>query len=853
MVAERIQVALCLRPLRTEKSLANSLAEAQERRLSGDDVDDGEEESIGVFKVEGSMVTINPLVLALADEDDIDCGDTPRKRRKFSYKTPTRPRTRRFTYDKVYAEGADDHKNVYTDLVEPLVETVLSGRNGTVLAYGSTGSGKTHTIFGGSNGLDEERETGVVFKLAERLFEATQGEKAEIRLTFVELYNGAFRDLLSGSASSTASSSSSSARGPRLLPPTPSRRTPGLRRYSSVNFSTRSRNEPDEKIVMRQDRKRNVFLMGTKTLRTRVKTAEAALKLIRDGCKSRQMAATRLNARSSRSHSIITFEVHRNKRVSKLRIVDLAGSERLSMTGVAHDPVALAETQSINLSLSTLASVLSILSKPDSESWLAPYRDSKLTMILRDSLGGNSRTVLLTHARQTPEHVQQTLVTLAFAARAKRITNNVIVNHEVSSLGMSKNERELRTQLDEANRQLGVLKKQILDNSKALVAAEKDKDSMSKELTQANMFADPKLYDHCRKLEQELSSTAGTVAALRNEIHAAKTEAGEKHQFWEDEIESNAGVIAELEMQLRIAQESVKAADGKSIVARVEQAAVMSSACDLRERVRILGIELMRAEHERDSLVKQGEKHNATFQVHCNQLYAHAKDLILERAKDTVFRHDKDQEAANVRTLLTARDDEINALKAQVASLKSAEKIKSLGAVMGAESKFAEKIKAMQEAHKLEIERLKAEHKENMEYVDTLIPRRSDRVSLARIEESNSHLPFSPGRAPMSPIDPNSASKSQSQRKKKRTGGALDILDDLEDETDQQPTKKKKRLFDASSSLISAVSSASKTKKKKRGRKKSGVSLFSAFIDGASFRVPKLKQGSTLGGKKKGR
>ena len=110
--------------------------------------------------------------------------------------------------------------------------------------------------------------------------------------------------------------------------------------------------------------------------------------------------------------------------------------------------------------------------------------------------------------------------------------------------------------------------------------------------------------------------------------------------------------------------------------------------------------------------------------------------------------------------VLEAKDAEIASLKARIASLEQAAKIKSLGAAMGAETRlrneFGEKIQKTMEAHEAEIERLKAEHKEHLEYVDTLIPRRSDRVSLARIEESAAP---SPARAPMSPIDPNSGSK----------------------------------------------------------------------------------------------
>ena len=199
------------------------------------------------------------------------------------------------------------------------------------------------------------------------------------------------------------------------------------------------------------------------------------------------MASTRLNARSSRSHSIITFEVKRNNRVSKLRIVDLAGSERLSMTGVARDPVALAETQSINLSLSTLASVLSILSKPDSESWLAPYRDSKLTMLLRDSLGGSARTVL--HPRPPNARPCSANACNPCVCRAREADHKQ--RHRAprnQRSGLTKSEKEPRAQLDKAMRILMNLKSEMLANSRKVVAIEEEEETLGKELAQSKLF-----------------------------------------------------------------------------------------------------------------------------------------------------------------------------------------------------------------------------------------------------------------------------------------------------------------------------------------------------------------------------
>jgi hypothetical protein len=167
--------------------------------------------------------------------------------------------------------------------------------------------------------------------------------------------------------------------------------------------------------------------------------------LVCRGMKQRAVGATDLNEHSSRSHAIVCMEVEsqarlnqddpsakvsKTKRLGRLFVVDLAGSERLSLSGAWKDDTRMTETQNINLSLTVLADVLSTLAEPASGPVVVPYRNSKLTFLLRDSLGGSARTIMLVHVRPTAPHYRQTLVTMQYAQRARSVRNQVSAHIE---------------------------------------------------------------------------------------------------------------------------------------------------------------------------------------------------------------------------------------------------------------------------------------------------------------------------------------------------------------------------------------------------------------------------------------
>ncbi|GBG26450.1 Kinesin-like protein KIF3A [Hondaea fermentalgiana] len=338
-----------------------------------------------------------------------------------------KPRT--FHFDRIFGpETAQE--DVYA-AVDPLVASTIKGYNATIFAYGSTGSGKTHTI-SGAPGCE-----GIIPRAVHRIF-ALAGELADreadgivlVQMGYVELYNNQFKDLLyshaqHGDASSSASTATSAA-------------------------ATSSARSTSHRIELHTTKSGSVFLSGTPSLHTPVTSAQEALRLIQLGSRNRAVGATDCNEHSSRSHAILTFYVESRipsangatsvAKLGKLHLVDLAGSERLTLSKA--EGQTLTETQNINLSLSTLGDVLSALSRLHSSGSKAgsrraataadracvPYRNSKLTFLLKDSLGGNSKTLMIATIRTPDLYQQQTLMTLMYAERAKKIENRIQLN-----------------------------------------------------------------------------------------------------------------------------------------------------------------------------------------------------------------------------------------------------------------------------------------------------------------------------------------------------------------------------------------------------------------------------------------
>mmetsp|Transcript_32712 Transcript_32712/g.86435 ORF Transcript_32712/g.86435 Transcript_32712/m.86435 type:complete len:467 (-) Transcript_32712:134-1534(-) len=259
----------------------------------------------------------------------------------------------------------------------PLVDVVSSGYNATVFAYGQTGSGKTHTMLG------EPDEPGVIGMTLTELF--NRNPKFEFYVSFIELYNEEIRDLLN----------------------------PGSRSGSGPGLD------------LREDPLRGPQVAGVRQVRTH--NAEEVMVLVAKGNEMRKTEGTAANPVSSRSHAVLQVMCeHKNKgklRVSKLSLIDLAGSERASNT--ENRGVRLVEGAKINRSLLALGNCINALSK---KGMFVNFRDSKLTRLLKDSLGGNTRTVMIAHVSPSATSFEETLNTLKYAHRARSIQTQVKVS-----------------------------------------------------------------------------------------------------------------------------------------------------------------------------------------------------------------------------------------------------------------------------------------------------------------------------------------------------------------------------------------------------------------------------------------
>ncbi|XP_076361911.1 kinesin heavy chain-like isoform X2 [Tachypleus tridentatus] len=293
-----------------------------------------------------------------------------------------------YIYDKVFKPNATQEK-VYNEAAKAIVKDVLMGYNGTIFAYGQTSSGKTHTMEGV---LDDPIKQGVIPRIINDIFNYiySMDENVEfhIKVSYFEIYLDKVKDLLD---------------------------------VTKTNLS------------VHEDKNRVPYVKGA-TERF-VTSPEEVMEVIDEGKSNRHIAVTNMNEHSSRSHSVFLINVkqehmeNQKKLSGKLYLVDLAGSEKVSKTGA--EGMVLDEAKNINKSLSALGNVISALA--DGNKSHIPYRDSKLTRILQESLGGNSRTTIIICCSPASYNETETKSTLDFGRRAKTIKNTVIINEELTA------------------------------------------------------------------------------------------------------------------------------------------------------------------------------------------------------------------------------------------------------------------------------------------------------------------------------------------------------------------------------------------------------------------------------------
>ncbi|XP_038259208.1 kinesin-like protein KIF27 isoform X2 [Dermochelys coriacea] len=339
-----------------------------------------------------------------------------------------------FTFDFVFGKNSTQDE-VYTTCIKPLVVSLIEGYNATVFAYGQTGSGKTYTIGGGHIALVGEDEKGIIPRAIQELFQSISENHNidfSVKVSYIEVYKEELRDLL------------------------------------ELETSMKD-------LHIREDEKGNTVIVGAKDFQ--VESVDEVMSLLESGNAARHTSTTQMNEHSSRSHAIFTINICQQRPAqslknvaaaqdfslrsgqiiaSKFHFVDLAGSERVTKTGNTGE--RFKESIQINSGLLALGNVISALGDPKRKSVHIPYRDAKITRILKDSLGGNAKTVMITCINPSSSDFDESLNSLKYANRAKNIRNKPVVNYNPERDRIDEMELEIKL-LREAlqNQQVSVM------------------------------------------------------------------------------------------------------------------------------------------------------------------------------------------------------------------------------------------------------------------------------------------------------------------------------------------------------------------------------------------------------------
>ncbi|ELK00332.1 Kinesin-like protein KIF6 [Pteropus alecto] len=319
----------------------------------------------------------------------------------------------KFKFQRIFDQDANQ-ETIFENIAKPVAESVLAGYNGTIFAYGQTGSGKTFTITGGA---ERYSDRGIIPRTLSYIFEQSQKDSSKIyttHISYLEIYNECGYDLLDP-------------------------------RHEASSL------EDLPKVTILEDPDQNIHLKNLSL--HQATTEEEALNLLFLGDTNRMIAETPMNQASTRSHCIFTIHLSSKEpgsatvRHAKLHLVDLAGSERVAKTGVGG--LLLTEAKYINLSLHYLEQVIIALS--EKHRLHIPYRNSMMTSVLRDSLGGNCMTTMIATLSLEKRNIDESISTCRFAQRVALIKNEAVLNEEIDPrlmiIRLQKEIQELKDEL----------------------------------------------------------------------------------------------------------------------------------------------------------------------------------------------------------------------------------------------------------------------------------------------------------------------------------------------------------------------------------------------------------------------
>ncbi|XP_076652186.1 kinesin-like protein Klp61F [Halictus rubicundus] len=481
--------------------------------------------------------------------------EVPNDKEVVVHEFPKDKSTKKFIFDHAFGPNSKQI-DVYNAVVSPLLEQVLAGYNCTVFAYGQTGTGKTFTMEGIN--IDptlhwrSDSAAGMIPRSLSHLFDELQLLEAQeftIRVSFLELYNEDLFDLLSSS-------------------------------------------DDGSKIKLYEDtsKKGAVIIHGLEEITVRNKSE--VYKILEKGLERRQTAATLLNAQSSRSHTVFSITVHLKEttldgeevlKTGKLNLVDLAGSENVGRSG-AIDRRAR-EAGNVNQSLLTLGRVITALVERAPH---IPYRESKLTRLLQESLGGRTKTSIIATISPACINHEETLSTLDYARRAKNITNRPEINKKLSKIEFLKqytieierlrrdllatrerngiyleynNYNEMKTLITQQGKDIEVK----INHIKALEKAMQDKEKIYNELK----LQDIAQMQELQKTQNKLTNTAEALKSTHQKLKITARERDEQKYLLEKHVSTEQALLSQAQSLLNVADTAT--ADSQKLHEKIDR------------------------------------------------------------------------------------------------------------------------------------------------------------------------------------------------------------------------------------------------------------------------------------------
>ena len=506
--------------------------------------------------------------------------DSQIQRNAKSYGPPGRRcKDQTFGFDRVFDENTSQAE-VYEATTRNLLDSVLDGYNATVFAYGATGCGKTHTITGTA------QQPGVIFltmqELFERIADQTEDKVTEISLSYLEIYNETIRDLL----------------------------VPGGSKQG---------------LMLREDANAAVSVAGLSSHRPQ--SVQEVMDMIVRGNEYRTMSPTEANATSSRSHAVLQINVSQKDRnasinephtMATLSIIDLAGSERASATKNRGE--RLTEGANINRSLLALGSCINALCDPKKKNHI-PYRNSKLTRLLKFSLGGNCKTVMIVCISPSSQHFDETQNTLRYANRAKNIQTKVTRN----VYNVNRHVKDFLVKIDEQMAMINELKEQQ-KNSEAVAFAKFKKREEKRDLVCKEGIARIRnAYEHSEKDRFERTCNMKKLRQIERRIAMISSWVAAFDQTADNEEDSGAlqnlavmrktaqGVLLELEgsrhhYHQRLAKSTWRRPIDSALQNGVRQLKELDASMEGQDANNLIReAELLKSNAERDALLAVAE------------------------------------------------------------------------------------------------------------------------------------------------------------------------------------------------------------------------------------------------------